>query len=122
MATGMFKPFDAYQKVFTERESLSLLLVLFNAYIVPQETWRHGANFPIVSSGSRTPKLPMVQMVVTASDFDAALERLVYHAEVVAIFHHPDLDKQIQPQSNNSRVLMALMRTEESAKRMVGMI
>lgn len=122
MPIGTLPPFNANQKVFTETESLSLLLVLFNAYIVRQDIWNWGNDRPVVEARSGTPKLPMVQMIVAAGEFDAALERLVYHSEVVAVFHHPELDKSVQPQSNNSRVLMALMRTEESARRMVGML
>lgn len=116
------KIFDATQKVFTERESLNLLLVLVNAYIVPNNMALVG-DWPMKAPIAKRPQLPMIQMCVAPQDFEAKLWSLVNNPDVVAIFHHPDLDKEVVAvEGAPMRIIMALLRSEEAGRRMVGML
>jgi hypothetical protein len=113
-------PFDSKQKVFTTRESINLLLVLFNAYIVSQSTQLIGEVRPYVSPPDGRPKLPMIRTIAKVEEFGNILFLMEQDPRVVAIFHHPDLDIGIVS-DKPSRVIWALMTSEEAAKRYMGM-
>lgn len=111
-------PFNPNQKIFTDENSISLMLRMINVFNAPDMKYTfEGDDFPSKGIDLNKHKLFYIEMVAKEDAFNLAVNKLYENPNVVAIFYHKGLDHG----SSEGRTIYALMKDEASARRLVGM-
>lgn len=116
-------PFDSNKKVYTDPESISLLLRLWNVFVIerskPEPIFDDSDWGPPIGMREQSGfALPAIQIIVPEAEFHAAVDKLVRNDDVVAIFYHSALDRQLQ----EGRMIYGIMKSRDAAYRFAGIV
>lgn len=121
MAITPIHPFNSDQKIFTDENSISLMLRLINVFNQPDMKYVYadpnGWEPPIGVTDQNNHKLSYILSIVPDDELDQLVNKLDKNPDVVAIFYHKGLDLKIE----EGRMVYALMKDEASALRLAGM-
>lgn len=112
-------PFNSAQKVFTDENSISLMLRLLSVFNRPDmEYVYHGSDFgpPVGVVDRNTHKLPYIVALTSGVEFTALVAKLEADPDVVAIFYHEGLNKR----ADGERMVYAIMKDDAAAARLAG--
>lgn len=111
-------PFNSAQKVFTDENSISLMLRLLSVFNRPDMEYVYRGDWepPVGVVDRNTHKLPYIMALTSDAKFTALVNRLEADPDVVAIFYHEGLNRE----ADGERMVYAIMKDDAAAARLAG--